>query len=68
MGRDDVSDTAGSLVPNSVPGMGTGLNEREGGKGSYRGERGRREEGREIERGRMILIARQTTDPKNVRT
>ena len=32
MGRDDVSDTAGSLVPNSVPGMGTGLNEREGGK------------------------------------
>ena len=51
MGRDDVSDTAGSLVPNSVPGIGTGFSEREGGKGSCRGGRGRKEEGREIKRG-----------------
>ena len=62
MGRGDVSDTTGSLVPNSVPGMGTGFSE------SCRGGRGRREEGREEERGRVILITRQTTDPKNVRT
>ena len=34
MGRDGVSDTAGPLVPNSVPGTGTGFSEREGGRGS----------------------------------
>ena len=51
MGRDGVSDTAGPLVPNSVPGTGTGFSEREGGRGSCRGGRGRREEGREIKRG-----------------
>ena len=67
MGRDGVSDTAGPLVPNSVPGTGTGFSEREGGRGSCRGEKEGGRRGEKLREGRTILITRQTTDPKNMR-
>lgn len=47
MGRGRVSDATDSPVPSLVPGMGTGLNEREGGKERRRGGGGEEERERQ---------------------